>query len=98
MRIAFSVNGVPIRLQEERWRDHITFRHPELKDSLESVLETIGKPGLIQQGDVGTLLAIRQFHDKYLVVIYKEVNRVDGFVLTAYFTKRLRRRLVLWKR
>lgn len=98
MRITFSVNGVPIRLPEERWKEHIVSRHPELTDCLENVVETIGRPDFIQQGDIGTVLAIKQFHDKYLVVIYKELNPADGFVLTAYFTKRLRRRTILWKR
>lgn len=52
------------------------------------VLETLSNPELIQQGDVDTLLAIRFYERspltrKYLVVVYKEINRTDGFVLTA---------------
>jgi len=68
------------------------------------VLETLSNPELIQQGDVDTLLAIRFYERsplmrKYLVVVYKEINRTDGFVLTAYFTSSpSRRRRTIWKR
>lgn len=102
MIVAFSVNGVPIRLTEERL-NHIQRNHPELKDSKERILETISAPDLVQKGDVGSLLAIKKYHntpvtkDKYLVVAYKEVTNKDGFVLTAYYTSYLRKRIILWK-
>ena len=36
--------------------------------------------------------------EKYLVVTYKEVNKNDGFVVTAYFTNKLsEEREILWK-
>jgi hypothetical protein len=59
---------------------------------------------LIQQGDLGTLLAIRFYAKspltrKHLVVVYKELNRTDGFVLTAYYTSApSQRRVIVWKR
>jgi hypothetical protein len=37
--------------------------------------------------------------DKYLVVVYREVSKTDGFVITAFLTKRKRqfeRRHRLW--
>jgi hypothetical protein len=101
--IAYSQNGVPVRLTVERWQ-HITHRHPEMADQQEQVVETLTEPELIQQGDYGALLAIR-FYDqtpltsKYLVVVYHELNRNDGFILTAYFTGRpSNNRVTLWKR
>jgi len=68
------------------------------------VLETLGDPDLIQEGDLGTLLAIRFYPKspltrKHLVVVYKEVSKADGFVLTAYFTSAPSlRRVSVWKR
>jgi hypothetical protein len=59
---------------------------------------------LIQQGDLNTLLAIRFYAKspltrKHLVVVYKELNRTDGFVLTAYYTSApSQRRVIVWKR
>lgn len=96
MQLSFSINGVPVRLTPERWK-HISLRHPELKDKEQEVLRTIASPSLVQKGDVGTLMAVRKTNDKYLVVVYKELSETDGFVITAYYTKVLRRRLVLWK-
>jgi len=98
----FSVNGVPIRLTKERL-GHIAHRHPELKEE-HSILETLNNPDLVQQGDAGTLLAVKKFdktpltENKYLSVVYREVTPQDGFVLTAYYSSTLRQRLIIWKK
>jgi hypothetical protein len=34
----------------------------------------------------------------YLAVIYKELSRDEGFVATAYFTSRISRRLIIWRK
>ena len=94
--IAFSVNGVPIRLPDERWR-HIRERHPEV-ELQEQVLEAVSSPDLVQQGDFGTLVAIRKQNNIHLVVIYREVSGSDGFIITAYLAERLRERTVIWTR
>jgi hypothetical protein len=102
MVIVKSKNNVSIRLTTERWK-HIVTRHPEMLDQKEHVLETIGDPYVIQQGDFGEFIAIRFYEktpltSKYLVVIYKEVSSIDGFVITAYFTaKPSERRKIIWK-
>lgn len=102
MLIVQSQNGVPVRLTAERWQ-HITHRHPEMAEKREGVLETLAEPQLIQQGDYGELLAIRFYAEtpltsKYLVVVYRELDQNDGFILTAYFTSHLsNQRIVLWK-
>jgi hypothetical protein len=96
IRVAVSINGVPIRLPEERWR-HIRERHPEIEHQ-EQVLEAIMSPDLVQRGDFGALLAIRKQNNFYLVVAYREVTSSDGFVITAYLAERLRERTVLWTR
>ena len=103
MAPAESVGGVPIRLTEERWR-HIVAGHPEMANERDRVLQTVEAPDLVQAGDFGELLAIRHwpitaFGSKFVVVAYREVDRTDGFVLTAYLTRRPSRlRKVLWKR
>jgi len=103
MLIIKSVNNVPIRLSKERW-NHITERHPEIKKQKGKVLKTLEKPDLIQEGDFGGLIAMRFFRNtpltsKYLVVIYKEVSKEDGFIITAYFTNQpSKRRKTIWKR
>jgi hypothetical protein len=98
-----SRDQVPVRLTQERW-EHILRQHPEMTNQKSRVLETLGDPDLIQEGDLGTLLAIRFYAEspltrKHLVVVYKEISRTDGFVLTAYFTSAPSpRRVSIWKR
>ena len=102
MKISFSMNNVPIRLSEERF-EHISSRHPEMKGSSEDILKTISNPDMVQKGDAGTLLAVKKFpktpvaENKFLVAVYKEVGQADGFVLTAYFSSKLRNRVIIWK-
>lgn len=103
MLVVRSHNRVPVHLTEERWQ-HILRRHPEMGDQRQRILETLAEPDLIQQGDFGELLAVRFYSEtpltsKFLVVVYREVDSEDGFILTAYLTSRpSARRITIWKR
>lgn len=103
MIVVYSINKTPIRLTLERW-NHIIYRHPEIENEKEKILETINNPDCIQRGDFGTLLAIKYYKktpltSKYLSVVYKEINKTDGYVLTAYYTNEpSKRREIIWKR
>ena len=103
MIIVFSRDGVPIRLTDERW-EHIRRRHPEMDSQRERVLETVGSPDCLQEGDLGELLALRHYEQtpltsKFMGVAYRETAADDGFVLTAYLTSRPSgARNVIWKR
>ena len=89
VQIARSKNAIPIRLTDERW-DHIIDEHGELADQRDHVLETVQDPQRVLAGQGGELLAVREvMPDKYLVVVYREfVN--DGFIITAFLTRRIR--------
>jgi len=56
----------------------------------------------VYEGDGGEFLALsKRFVPRYLVVAYRELSSTDGFVITAFFTTRVRqieRRRVVWKR
>lgn len=103
MIIVESKNNISVRLTSERW-EHIMKRHPEMENQKERVLETITNPDFIQKADFGELIAGKFYKktpltSKYLVTIYKEVSKTDGFVITAYYaTKPSERRQMLWKR
>lgn len=94
----FSKRGVPIRLTDERWT-HITEEHCELAGLRLEVLETVANPTRILEGGQGELLAVRELEPgKALVVVYRELAE-DGFVITAFLTRRLKsldRRTQLW--
>jgi hypothetical protein len=59
MHTARSVDGVTIRLPDERWI-HITEEHPEMAGYLYDVLETIQEPVAVFEGNEGELLAARE--------------------------------------
>ncbi len=103
MNVVTSVNGVAIRLTDERWL-HIVTGHPELAGERDRVLQSLEEPDMVQAGDFGEMLAVRHWSStslgsKFVVVAYREVDRMDGFILTAYLARRpSRSRTVLWKR
>lgn len=97
---AKSINGITIRLPDERWI-HITEEHSEMAGYLYDVLETIETPLAIFEGNSGELLAAREIETgKYIIVAYREVTQADGFIITAFLTRRwnqIERRKKLWQ-
>jgi hypothetical protein len=95
---AKSVHGVPIRLTDERW-EHITDEHTELTGLKLDVLEAVEKPEKVFAGYGGEYLAARHIGSgKWVVVVYREKSD-DGFVITAFLTRRIRslqKRKQLW--
>lgn len=95
---ATSRNGVAIRLTDERW-SHITEEHAELAGYRFELLEAIEESERILAGSAGELLALKKQKDgKTFVVVYRE-SVDDGFVITAFLTRReasLNRRKQLW--
>ena len=97
---AKSKNNVLIRLTNERWK-HIIFYHKEftLKD-FKTVLRIVESPSVIFLGAKGELLAATRYRKKkWVVVVYREVGKKDGFILTAYFVtdiKWLFRKKIVW--
>ena len=97
---AISRNGVSIRLTQERW-GHIIDEHGEVAALQNAVLDAVSSPERILAGGAGELLAVRSVEPgKWLVVVYREQpERQDGFVITAFLTRRdrfLDRRTQLW--
>jgi len=96
---ALSKNGVLIRLPDERWI-HLTEGHSEMAGYYSEVLETLEDPDAIYEGGSGELLAAKEIQtDKYIVVVYKEISKKDGFVITAFLSsrrKQLEKRRMVW--
>ena len=102
MDIAISKNNIPIRLTDERWM-HISTGHPEIADYYYDILETVENPEKIMDGGSGELIATVAIHDnsgRFIVVVYKELDQSDGFVITAYLTNKLsglEKRRLIWE-
>jgi hypothetical protein len=98
VEIVYSVHGVPIRLTDERWR-HIVNARDDLAGYYEDCLHVVQEPDLVLLGYRGTLKAIKGYGRKgYLVVVYREISAEDGFVITAYFTRKIKREKIQWPR
>jgi hypothetical protein len=93
-----SVTGLAVRLTAERWA-HIVDTHCELAGLREELLETIARPDRVLAGVEEERLAVREIESgKWLVVVYRETVG-DGFVITAFLTRRHRsldKRQQLW--
>jgi len=96
--IADSVNGVPIRLTDERW-EHILYRRPEMASFIETVLDAVGDPEYILRGYKGTLIAVMHLGDSsFLNVVYRELSNRDGFIITARIERQLDKSKIIWRR
>ncbi|MEW5768680.1 MAG: hypothetical protein AB1797_13900 [bacterium] len=97
MEVAYSINGVPIRLTYERWY-HIVENHDELASYFHEILDTVEKPDLIVRGNKGAMKATRNIGKrKWLVVVYRELSRGDGFVITAYLLDTKPKGEIIWQ-
>lgn len=98
LEVLYSVSGVPIRLTEERW-DHIVNEHLYMTSYYEAMLEALEDPEYILRGHGRTFFAVETLgRRKYLYVLYKEVSRTDGFIITAYTDTRLDKSKIVWRR
>ena len=93
--VAISVNGVPIRLTEERW-EHIAEGHEDLGGYHHDILQVIEHPEAVFEGRGGSLIAVRSYGRRgHLAVFYRELHD-DGFVITARFLRDRPKTKRLW--
>ncbi len=72
--------------------------HDDLASYFFEVLETIEKPTFISMGNKWTLKAVmNKGKDKWLVVVYREISKTDGFVITAYFLNKRPKGKIIWQ-
>ncbi len=60
---------------------------------------TFESPDCIIKGYGNALIALKKLQVKYLAVVYKEISDNDGFIVTAYFTSKIKleREVILWQ-
>jgi hypothetical protein len=96
--IADSVNGVPIRLTDERW-EHIVDSHPELASYRETVLDAVENPDYILASRRGALAAVVVLGRKALLhVFYVEKGRSDGLILSARVDEKMDKAKIIWRK
>ena len=97
-----DVWGNSASLTEER-RVHL-LEHPEMRGQGDKLAETLLEPDVVIQSQSDN--TVRLFHrfyrrltigDKYLCVVVKYAEG-DVFIITAYFTDKVKRGEFLWKK
>jgi hypothetical protein len=100
MDIIRSKNGVPIRLTAERWL-HIIENHDDLAGCYDNVLNAIEEPDYIIKGYKAAFIALKEIEKgKFLATVYKEISKEDGFIITSYFTSKIKREkeAIVWRK
>lgn len=93
-----SINGVPIRLTDERW-DHIVDAHPYMTTYYEDMLDAVEAPEYILPGFRGSLIAVVVLgRERVLHVMYRELGTDDGFIITAYVKTSFEKKRAVWRR
>ena len=97
--IVKSIDGVPICLTEERWYDHIVLRHPYMSGYLNVVLETLENPQFILRGTNKAKIAVSNIgRRKWIHVIYREITKTDGFIISARIEPVYNKNKIIWTR
>ena len=82
----------------KRWL-HIVENHDDLAGFYDDVLRTVEDPDLILSGYGGALIAVKTIsRSKSRSVVYRELSSKDGFIVTAYFSSRLGKGSVQWRK
>ena len=100
MDIIKSKSGIPIRLTAERWL-HIIENHDDLAGYYDIVLNAIEEPDYVITGYKEALIALKEIENgKFLAVVYKEISKEDGFIITAYFTSKIKleKEAIVWRK
>jgi hypothetical protein len=94
--------GKLVTLDENRWR-HV-LKHPEMQNQLDRIKETVANPDEVRESthDPSVLLFYKLYTktpvtEKYLLTVVKVLNR-EGFIVTAFFTDRLKKGGLVWKK
>jgi len=91
-----------IRFTQVQWL-HTVFFHPEVEGEPAKIRKTLRNPEIVVEGATKDTKICYGFFkrtpvtSKYLAVVVKILNQ-EGFIITAYFTERVRRGKVLWKK
>lgn len=98
LAVVQSIDGVTIRLTEERWYEHIVFNRPHMSGYMESVLKAVENPQIVLRGHRKSKVAVVNFGAKrWLHVVYRELSKTDGFIVTAKFEDEYNENLIIWK-
>jgi hypothetical protein len=100
-RLLFSVStplGYRVVLSRDRWRGIIRYKHPALAGSQQAVRECLETPSLVRESvkDPGVHLYYAPSGQEHLCVVVAPADADERFVVTAYYTKNIKKGKELW--
>jgi hypothetical protein len=102
-RILFTVQtplGYRVALSRDRWREITRFKHPALAGHENQVRKCLLDPEVIRAStkDFGVHIYYSRQGRDYICVVVGAGDHEDRFIITAYFTKEIKKGLELWKK
>lgn len=90
--------GYRVVVTRDRWRYIVRFKHPALAGHDVAVCECLRDPDLIRESvkDSDVHLYYRASNRGYLCVVVTGVELNDRFIVTAYFTRNIKKGPELW--
>ncbi len=92
-----------IRLTDER-ENHFGMTHPEMANQLDKIEEVLAYPDTVVQSNSDKTVELFYRHyaktpvtEKYMCVTVK-VLAADLFIITAYFTDKIKKGALLWQK
>lgn len=91
--------GIRVRTTSVYWNKIVTFKHPSLAGKEIEVRKVLQDPDEIRESrkDPSVLLFYRKSGDYHLCVVVKILNE-EGFIVTTYFTEKIKEGNQRWKR
>ena len=89
--------GVIINVKKSRWNKIITIKHLDMVGKEEYVKETLTDPQEIRvsKRDDSVYLYYKNFGKLFISVIAKH-NNGQGFIITTYYTDRIKEGKIVW--
>lgn len=91
--------GILVSTTKTYWNVITHIKHPTIKDRESEVKQTIGNPDEIRvsKKDKAVLLFYKMFERRYLCVVVRFFKK-RGFIVTAYWTRKIKEGELKWKR
>jgi hypothetical protein len=92
--------GYRVRLSRDRWRQITRFKHPALEGCEKQVRKCLEDPDIVRESakEPNVHLHYNEAGEIYLCVVTAPGDGDDHFVVTAYFTKNIKKGKELWKK
>ena len=90
--------GYRVRLTRNRWREIVRYKHPALAGSEQAVRRCVETPMVVRESAKNS--DVHLYHTRagqvYLCVVVAPADGQDRFVVTAYFTRNIKKGRELW--